>query len=128
MKPYPNYRDLESCHGVTWHELVDLDSRLADLLWDARHACVGCRRRSDVDQFFAPIHASLNAIFGWARAHPVHPRLGSHGAYQVAYWKLYDAVARLFPNGMACAERAQKNQKEKPVERLLPATVAAQHS
>jgi hypothetical protein len=32
MKPYPTFRDLERRHGVTWHELVELEPWLAELL------------------------------------------------------------------------------------------------
>jgi hypothetical protein len=93
MHPSPKLRDLERTHSVTWHELVDLEPKLAQLLWESRQACVICRGQADVDRIFAPIRNSLAELVGFARRYHWHPVLGSLGAYEVAYWKLYSAVA-----------------------------------
>ena len=109
MHPFPNIRDLERTHGITWHELVDLEPKLAQLLWESCRACVNCRRWPDVDRIFAPIRNSLAELVGFARRHHRHPVLSSHGAYEVAYWKLHDAVSALLPrrsNDMASAAPA----------------------
>src|SRR5262249_13197373 len=108
MHPYPDIRTLERTHGVTWHELVELEPRLAQLLWESRQACVSCRRWPDVDRIFVPIRNSLAELVGFSRRHHWHPILGSLGAYEVAYWKLYTAVAASLPgraNGSADAVR-----------------------
>ena len=97
MKPLPNLRDVECHAGVTWHDLVELESRMAKLLWEARQAGVTCRRWSDVSRVFAPIQNSLAGLVGFARKGRWHPVLVSVGAYQVAYWTLYAAVVGLLP-------------------------------
>jgi hypothetical protein len=99
MKAYPNVRDLERYHGVTWHDLVALEPRLAELLWGARQKGAACRRWSDLDRAFVPIRNALAELLGFAGAHRSHPVLGGLGAYQVAYWKLYDAAGWLLPDG-----------------------------
>ena len=114
MRPYPNFRDLERCHGVTWHQLVELDSRLAELLWKARQACVTCPRWSDVDRVFVPLCSSLAELVGFARRDGWHPVLASPGAYQVAYWKLYDAVAGLLPGRAGGAKETMEQQEKSP--------------
>ena len=106
MKPYPNLRDVECHAGITWHDLVELESRLAKLLWEARQAGVTCRRRSDVDSAFAALRNSLGDLIGFTGKYHLHPVLGSTGAYQVAYWKLYDAVAGLVPGRAGGAPEA----------------------
>jgi hypothetical protein len=70
---------------------------MAKLLWEARQAGVTCRRWSDVSRVFAPIQNSLAGLVGFARKGRWHPVLVSVGAYQVAYWTLYAAVAGLLP-------------------------------
>ena len=110
MKPYPNLQDVERRSGVTWHELVELDSRLAELLWEARRSCGNCRRWSDVEQAFAPIRNGLAELVGFARNDRRHPVLRSAEAYQVAYWKLYDAVAGLLPTRADCADESLEEQ------------------
>jgi hypothetical protein len=97
MKPFLNLRDLERRHGITWHELVDGEPRLAELLWEARRAGAACRRWSDVDRAFAPIRESLTRLVGSAGTPHGHRLLGGPAAYHIAYWKLYDAVAALMP-------------------------------
>src|SRR6516164_11675806 len=110
MKPYPNFQDVERLSGATWHELVELDSRLAELLWEARRSCGNCRRWSDVEQVFAPIRNRLVELVGFARNDRRHPVLGRPEAYQVAYWKLYDAVAVLLPTRTDCADETLEEQ------------------
>jgi hypothetical protein len=97
MNSYPNYRDLERRHGVTWQGLVELEPRLAELLWQARQAGANCRCWSDVERAFAPLRDALSKLIGFAGKKRWHPVLGGVGAYEVAYWKLYDAVAGLLP-------------------------------
>jgi hypothetical protein len=101
-----NFRDLERTHRVTWHKLVDLEPKLAFLLWEARQACSNCHRWSDVERAFAPICKTLAGLVGFARSHDPHPVLSSSGAYEVAYWKLLGAVAALLPDGTGGASEA----------------------
>jgi hypothetical protein len=103
MKSYPNFRDLEIDHGLAWPDLVALEPKLAELLWRARQASVACRRWSDVERAFAPVGNELTGLIGFAGKHQRHPVLGSVGAYAVAHWKLYDAVAGLLPRRDAVA-------------------------
>jgi hypothetical protein len=110
MKAYPNYRDLERVHGITWHDLVGLEPTLAELLWAARQACVTCRRWSDVERAFARIRDTLAGLVGFAGRNHRHRVLGSAGAYDVAYWKLYDAMAGLLPVRAGGAEEALEKQ------------------
>jgi hypothetical protein len=117
MISYPNYRDLERCHGVSWHELVEREPRLAELLWQARQACARCRRWADVDRVFTPIKLTLAKLIGFAGRNRWHPILGCVGAYEVAYWKLYDAVAGLLPVRSAAAdEMAEMRQADTTAE------------
>jgi hypothetical protein len=114
MQPFPDIRYLERTHGVTWHELVELEPRLAQLLWESRQACVSCCRRSDVDRIFIPIRNSLAELLGFSRRHHWHPVLASLGAYEVAYCKLYTAVAASLPgraNGSADTVRNSATHK-----------------
>ena len=80
MKLFPYFRDLERTYGVTWHDLVELEPRLAELLWEAREACVTCRRWSDVDRAFAPIRDTLTELVGFSGSRSGHPVVGSVGA------------------------------------------------
>jgi anti-anti-sigma factor len=96
-KRYPDVRDVECARGVAWHRLVELEPQLGDLLWRARAAGVTCRTVPDVERAFGPLRNELAGLIGFAGKHHRHPVLGSVGAYEVAYWKLYDAVAGLVP-------------------------------
>jgi hypothetical protein len=120
MKPYPHFRDLERRTGITWHELVELDSRLAALLWEARRACVACRCRSDVDRAFAPIRSALSELVGLAGQNCRHRALSSPGAYEVAYWKLYDAVAGLLPGAAVSASDCPATEREATPDQTVP--------
>jgi hypothetical protein len=95
MKLYPNFRDMEHLWDITWGELTALEPRLEELLWAARAASATCRRWSDVNRVFAPIRNTLTELVSFARRYHRCRVLGSVGAYEVAYWKLYDAVAGL---------------------------------
>ena len=110
MKPYPNFRDTERLCGITWADLSALEPRLEELLWAARAASATCRHGWDVDRVFAPIRNILTELVGFAGRHHRHPVLGNAGAYQVAYWKLYDAVAGLLPDHSGKKEPAPENQ------------------
>jgi hypothetical protein len=115
MKPYPNFRDLERVAGITWNDLANLEPMLAELVWKARQAGVTCRCRSDVARVFAPIRNNLAERIGFAGSNHHHPVLGGSGAYQVAYWKLYDAVAGSLPHRAGRAEGAPAKQHENAV-------------
>jgi hypothetical protein len=125
MHSFPNLRDLERTHGITWHELVDLEPKLAQLLWESRQACVICRSQADVDRIFAPIRNSLADLVGFARRHHWHPVLGSLGAYEVAYWKLYSAVAAMLLGRTGGVEEAMRDHRERTGDRARPAELAA---
>ena len=113
MKRYPDFRDLEPLSGVTWLDLVGLEPELEKLLWKARQACVSCRCWMDVERVFASVRNTLSDLIGFAGKYHQHPVLGSTGAYQVAYWKLYDAVAGLFSADAFCRdETTEEQQKE----------------
>jgi len=124
MKPYPNVRDMERSAGITWGDLTALEPRLEELLWAARRASVGCRRWSEVDPVFVPIRSALTELIGFAGGHHRHPVLGSAGAYQVAHWKLYDAVAGLFPCCADFAEEALEKQRKEIAFETCPAEAA----
>jgi hypothetical protein len=125
MNSYPNFRDLERLAGVTWQDLVELEPRLGELLWRARQAGASCHVWSDVHRVFSPFRKSLAERLGFAGDHRRHPILGSTGAYQVAYWKLYDAVAGLLPRRAASAAEAPERHWEKPAGETCPTEAAA---
>jgi hypothetical protein len=124
MKTYPNIRDLERFAGITWHDLAEREPRLGELLWTARQAGVSCRRWSDVDRVFSPIRNTLVDLVGFAGRHQRHPVLGSAGPYQVAYWKLYDAVAGLLPCRAGGATDARKEQRGETAGETCPTEAA----
>jgi hypothetical protein len=88
---------------LTWQELTDLEPELMSLLWEARQSGAACRARSDVSVAFAPFRSRLAELIGFQSRHRGHPVLGSAGAYQAAYGKLYDAVSGLLSRGRALA-------------------------
>jgi hypothetical protein len=96
-KWYPSVDDLQRAHGIVWSQLVDLEPRIETLLWRARQVGVRCRTRADVESAFHSLRDELTGLIGFFGKHHRHPVLGSVGAYEVAYWKLYDAVAGLLP-------------------------------
>jgi hypothetical protein len=124
MKPYANFRELERLSGVTWQDLVELEPRLGELLWRARLEGVSCRCWSDVDRVFSTIRNSIAELVGSAGRNHRHPVLGSTGAYEVAYWKLYDAVAWLLPSRAGAAGAVGMHRGE-PVDETCPTEAAA---
>jgi hypothetical protein len=108
MNHIPKVQDLERAHGVTWGELAGLEPRLLELLWQARAAGAGCRSGEEVRQVFAPFRNAVADLVGLRGRHSRHPVLGSVGAYEVAYWRLQDAIAGLLPRpaGVRDAEEA----------------------
>ena len=123
MKLYPNVRDMEHLWDITWGELTALEPRLEELLWAARAASATCRRWSDVNPVFAPIRNTLTELVGFARRHHRCRVLGSVGAYEVAYWKLYDAVAGLL--SVPTAEASLETQQGEIFAGTCPAESAA---
>jgi hypothetical protein len=95
MTNVPKVHDLEQAHGVTWGELAGLEPRLAGLLWQARAAGAGCGGWEDAERVFAPFRDAVAELVGFRCRRSTHPVLGSIGAYEVAYWRLRDAVAGL---------------------------------
>jgi hypothetical protein len=120
MEPYRNFRHLEELFGVTWRDLVELEPTLEELLRIAQQRSVLCRRWADVDRFFAPIRSTLSGLVGLTRKNQGHPVLASAQAYEVAYWKLYDAVAGMLPVGPGGAATAHAARK-------LSSTLAISH-
>jgi anti-anti-sigma regulatory factor len=108
-EPYPNVEDVQRAFGVAWAEVVELEPRVEALLGRARMAGAHCRTFAEVARAFGPLRNDLAGLIGFAGEHQRHPLLGSDGAYEVAYWKLYDAVAGLLP-GRPGAEAAPANQ------------------
>jgi hypothetical protein len=97
MNHIPKVHDLERTHGVTWGELAGLEPRLNELLWQARAAGGDCHCREDVARAFAPFRGAVAELVGVLGRHSGHPVLGSVGAYEVAYWRLHNAVCGLLP-------------------------------
>jgi hypothetical protein len=108
---YPNLNDLQRAFGVTWGQLVELEPHLDTLLGWAKLACASNRTFPDVDQVFGPLRDELAALIGFAGKHHSHPILGSAGAYEVAYWTLYDAVASVLSGGAAGARESVAKQR-----------------
>ena len=88
--------DLERAHGVTWRELVELEPKLGELLWAARQTGATCHNWSDVKGLFTPFQNALVGLVGPSERHLRHPVLASAGAYEVVYWRLYDAITKSF--------------------------------
>jgi hypothetical protein len=124
MKPFPNFRELERLAGVTWQDLVELEPRLGELLWRARQVGARCHCWADVGRVFSPIRNALIELVGFAEHNHRHPVLGSTGAYAVACWKLYDAVAGLLPVPAGSAAEAEK-QRGEPAGETCPTEATA---
>jgi hypothetical protein len=107
---YPNVNDVQRTFGVSWDQLVELEPRLETLLGRVRLAGARSRTFADVDRVFGPLRNELAALIGFAGKNYSHPVLGSAGAYEVAYWKLYDAVAGLLSGRAAGAQEAPAKQ------------------
>jgi hypothetical protein len=112
MKPIPHVSDLELAHGVTWGELAGLEPRLNDLLWQARAAAADCGCREDAHRAFAPFRDAVADLVGFRSRHRGCPVLGSVGAYEVAYWRLHEAVAGLLPRPGAPVRGAREATSE----------------
>jgi hypothetical protein len=104
MNPIPKVRELEQTFDVTWHELAGLEPRLNELLWHARAAGAGCGSWEDAERVFAPFRDAVAELVGFRGKHHRHPLLGSVGAYEVAYWRLREAVTGLLPRPAAVRE------------------------
>jgi hypothetical protein len=117
----PNINSLERAFELTWGELIALEPRLNELLWEARAAGAGCRHREDVERVFVPFRNALADLIGFRGSHHSHPVLGSVGAYEVAYWRLYEAVC----GPLACPVAVQETEKQEaeaaPRQRRAPA-------
>jgi hypothetical protein len=107
---YPNVDDVQRTFGISWGQLVELEPRLETLLGRARQAGARSRSFADVDGAFGPLRNELARLIGFAGKHHRHPVLGSVGAYEVAYWKLYDAVAGSV-SGRAGAQETPAKQR-----------------
>jgi anti-anti-sigma factor len=108
--PLPHVSDGQRAEGVTWGQLVDLEPELGAMLRGARMAGAGCRTYADVERAFSPVRNELAGLIGFTGKHRRHPVLGSVGAYEAAYQKLYDAVAGLVPRRPAVAGTAPQGQ------------------
>jgi hypothetical protein len=115
MNSYPNFQELELRTGVTWQDMVEVEPRLGELLWKARQAGARCHCWLDVDRVFVSIRYSIVELVGFTGKNHAHPVLGSTEAYQVVYWKLYDAVAGLLPRTARGAAEAQELRRREPV-------------
>jgi anti-anti-sigma factor len=94
-KWYPSADELQRAHGITWGQLIELEPEVEALLWRARQAGAHCRTGADVRRAFHTVRQELTGLIGFFGKHHRDPVLGSVGAYEVAYWKLYDALAAL---------------------------------
>ena len=97
MNHISKVQDLERAYGVMWGELARLEPGLNELLWQARAEAARCCHWNDVEQLFAPFRDALAELVGFRSGHRGHSLLGSVGAYEVAYWRLHDAVSGLLP-------------------------------
>jgi hypothetical protein len=97
MKAFASVHDTEHSHGVTWHQLVELEPELHQLLYRSRMAGAACRCPADVARIFSPLRNELAGLVGFQAKRSSHAVLNTIGAYEVAYWKLYHAVTGLLP-------------------------------
>ena len=124
MQDYPKTEELECRHKVTWSELVELEPELDPLLWEARKAGATCRDWVNVSRVFAPFRNSLSNLVGFASSHRGHRVLGSLGAYEVAYWKLYNAVVGLLPPPHRGGRKKTSSAKAAPLANGLAGILA----
>jgi hypothetical protein len=117
---YPNVNDVQRAFGISWGQLVELEPQLESLLGRAWPAGTNCRTRSDVDRVFGPLRNELAALIGFAGKHHSHPLLGSVGAYEVAYWKLYNAVVGSMPGRAGGAAEAPEPQRGETAAETCP--------
>jgi hypothetical protein len=105
-KQCPNVDDLQRAYGIAWGQLVELEPQVETLLWRARQVGATCRTFADVDRAVNSLRDELTSLIGFFGKHHRHPVRGSAGAYEVAYWKLYDAVGGLLPRHACGPEKA----------------------
>jgi hypothetical protein len=109
---YPNVHDVQHTFGVSWQQLVQIEPELENLLERVRLAPSGGRAFSDLHEVFDPLRDELASLIGFAGKHHNHPVLGSAGAYEVAYWTLYNAVARLLTGRAANTPGVSATEQE----------------
>jgi hypothetical protein len=112
--------ELERAHGVTWGQLTELEPRLNELLWKAQEDGARCRCREEAARVFGPFRNAVAELVGFQGRHRDHPVLGSVGAYEVAYWRLYDAVAGLLPRPPADVPQTREVAAPCPQSRRAP--------
>jgi hypothetical protein len=95
MNSIPKFQNLEQAFAVTWSELVAQEPQLNELLWQARAAGAHCSCWEDVPRLFAPFRGAPAELVGYLSRHSRHRVLGSVGAYEVAYRRLYNAICEL---------------------------------
>jgi hypothetical protein len=100
---------------VTWGQLTELEPQLNELLWKAREGGARCRCREDVTRVFVPFRYALADLVGFLGVNRDHPVLGSVGAYDVAYWRLHDAVAGLLPQPSVEAPETDEAAREEAI-------------
>jgi hypothetical protein len=122
---YPNVNDVQRTFGISWSHLVELEPLLETLLERVRLAGPGRRTITDVDRVFGPLRNELDALIGFAGKHHRHPVLRSVGAYEVAYWTLYDAVVRLLSGRAASAQEAAAKQRGGTIPGHCPSELAS---
>jgi hypothetical protein len=105
----PKLQDLERAHGLTWSQLISLEPRLEELLWQARAEGARCRCWQDVERVFAPFTGALADLVGFRCRRTEHPLLGSIGAYEIAYLRLRDAVCGLLPRRAGMEDGTRSN-------------------
>jgi hypothetical protein len=108
---YPNVNDVKRTFGISWSQFVKLEPQLETLPGRVRLAGARSRNLADVDRVFGQLRNEIVALIGFAGKHYSHPILGSAGAYEVAYWTLYDAVVRLLSGRTAGAQEAPAKQQ-----------------
>jgi hypothetical protein len=95
MNHPPRAQDVERERGVSWRQLADLEPRLYPLLWRAREEGAACQNWHQARRVVGRIQSELTDLVGFLGQHQRHPILGTVGAYEVAYWKLYESVTVL---------------------------------
>jgi len=93
MNDVRNVKDVERIHRVRWADLVELEPELDRLLTCATEAGTDCRNQRDVELRWSPFKGWLAELIGFYGRHRHHPVLGTVAAYDVAYWRLHNAVA-----------------------------------
>jgi hypothetical protein len=71
-----------------------------------------------VERAFAPFRSAAAELVGFVSSNSRHPVLGSVGAYEVAYWRLYNAVSGLV-HRLAAVREAQNAPAETAAQERL---------